>query len=290
MLSINHLIVLQNLINGRSNDVAMTTYFTELLKLPISMIFNRIRFGTNALNIGKIKAVGDGTKLLVSLTGIERPIVIPNDLKSLTQLRCTARELINPFNPHFYESHGTKIRKKDVVVDCGAAEGLFTAIAAEKAEHVYAIEPLPEYADILRDTFRESHHVEVIACALGDKDGTARLENMGTMSKLSENGSTIVTLRSIDSLFFNKDIKVDFIKADLEGSEISMIRGARKTIESNKPRIAITTYDGPEYASIIKSILIKYNPDYHIRTKGIITRLNSWSDDNLNWPIMLHAS
>jgi hypothetical protein len=116
------------------------------------------------------------------------------------------------------------------------------------------------------------------------------MENLGTMSRLSESGSMVVSLRSIDSLFFDNNIEVNYIKADLEGSEIAMIEGAKKTIESYRPRIAITTYDGPEYANQVKMILKKCNPDYRIRTKGVICRLNSWSDENLNWPVMLHAS
>ena len=66
-----------------------------------------------------------------------------------------------------------------------------------------------------------------------------------------------------NKLFFEKNIPVNYIKADLEGSEPEMIQGAVKTISKYKPRIAITTYhkknDADDIYKILKSIDSKYN-------------------------------
>jgi FkbM family methyltransferase len=50
---------------------------------------------------------------------------------------------------------------------------------------------------------------------------------------------------SIDDFVREKNIsKVDFIKMDIEGAEQSALRGAKKTLEKDKPRLAITIYHG----------------------------------------------
>lgn len=77
-----------------------------------------------------------------------------------------------------------------------------------------------------------------------------------------------------------KELKIDYIKADIEGYEENMIIGTLKTIKQSKPKIAINTYHkGQDYKKLIK-IITEIVPEYKYKLKGI---------DYLNGnPVMLH--
>lgn len=282
--------VLENLINGRTTDLGVRSYLTEVARVLPAHMFDRVVLGRDSLKGAMVsKLFSDGSKLRITFSKGQYSIVVQGDEKSLTQLKCTARELLNPFHPHYYLSYGTKIKRGDVVVDCGAGEGLFTAIAERMASMVYSIEPLPSFALCLRYAFSDKPNIKIMEYALGDRNQIMGFEDDGTTSRLSSKGQIDVAVRTVDSLFFDEGIPIDYIKADLEGSEIDMLRGAEKTIESCKPRIAIATYDGPDYALRVKKLLRKCNPSYRVRSRGITCRLNAESDGNMNWPVLVHA-
>jgi len=173
------------------------------------------------------------------------------------------KEICYKHDWHYYEKPHTKVRKDDVVLDCGAAEGLFSLTIENRCKKVYAIEPLPLFANALHKTFHNSKNVEIIQCALSNQEGVSFITNEDVSSRIVEKSNIQVKLSTVDKLFFEKDIPVNYIKADLEGSEPEMMQGAVKTITKYKPRIAITTYhkknDANDIYKIIKSIDSKYN-------------------------------
>jgi FkbM family methyltransferase len=204
------------------------------------------------------------------------PISMP--LNSLYQV---IEESLNPKDWHFFEIPQTKVEKDDIVVDCGAAEGLFSFLVASKCSKVYAIEPLPLFIEALEKTFSSTPNVEIIPVALSNESGSGFMSNDSIASSVNEKGEIPIALQTIDNLFFNKGQKVNYIKADLEGFEIQMLEGAKETIKLNKPKIAITTYHNKDHAELIEKILREYNPSYKFITKGI----EPWSGG----PVMLHA-
>jgi hypothetical protein len=80
--------------------------------------------------------------------------------------------------------------------------------------------------------------------------------------------------------FFSKGKRVDYIKADLEGNEILMIKGAIKTIKKYKPKIAITTYHTNQDYKEMLSLILDIVPEYKWKIKGIEERVGN--------PVMLH--
>jgi FkbM family methyltransferase len=175
---------------------------------------------------------------------------------------------------------------EDTVADCGAAEGLFTLTVAHRCRYVFAIEPAPAFVRALERTLAGFTNVSVLPCALAESDGVVRLSAGGITSRVIEtDDGQLVPARAIDSLFVRQGRRLDYLKADLEGAEVSMLRGAIETIRACAPRVAITTYHRREHAGQIAALLRDIHPDYHIFVKGIMPQdgrpvmLHAWMDD-----------
>ncbi|WP_426327658.1 FkbM family methyltransferase [Pedobacter sp. R-06] len=193
-----------------------------------------------------------------------------------------------PQHWHYYEIPQTAIAPGDVVVDCGSAEGFFAFRHQYTAGRIYAMEPLPLFIDSLQELFHQKNNVAILPVAAGDTCQKAYInitsDNTilnGTIGQRSENGEAIeVDVVTIDSLFAEKGIKIDYLKADIEGFEENMIRGALETIRESKPKIAITTYHkGQDYEKLI-TLIKNVVPEYNYLVKGI-----HYLSGN---PIMLH--
>ena len=210
---------------------------------------------------------GDGY-VKVELRGIDRPLYWPASLP-IGQLCAIALELSLPVHWHYYEVPETRVLPQDVVLDCGAAEGLFTLRVIERCREAVLVEPLPLFLDCLRRTFEGEPRVRIVAAALADRCGTASLEENGPSSHLvNGGGGPTVEVLTVDELCTRLDLAPTYLKADLEGFEPGMIAGARETIRRHRPRIAVTTYDRREIASEIVSLLRSFDPSYRIRTRG----------------------
>lgn len=158
---------------------------------------------------------------------------------------------------HYYEIPQTKIEQNDVVVDCGSAEGFFVYKYRQNCKHIYCIEPLPVFCRALHKLFDDCANVTII-----------------------EANEIPVEAITIDSLFADKGVTINFLKADLEGFEEKMILGALKTIQMFKPKIAITTYHpGTDYNKIIK-IIRQVVPKYQFILKGV--------EELMGNPVILH--
>lgn len=124
-------------------------------------------------------------------------------------------------SPHLYLEGDFDVAQNDVVIDVGAAEGIFTLSIIEKAKRVYLIEADDEWIEALGYTFKRYHEkIEIINAFIADYEGynTHKLDNL-----ICE--------------------EVNFIKMDIEGCEYSAMNGAKKLIrESNRIRCAVCVY------------------------------------------------
>jgi len=217
----------------------------------------------------------------VYFKGINDPLYFPSnfDFKSFEMVIV---ESFYPDNWHYYELPQTKVGLDDIVVDCGAAEGLFSFLVFKRCKKVYLIEPHPIFIRSLQKTFEKTNNVELLQYALSEDESIAHLMNNGISSTISNKITDInVRVTTIDKLFFERNIPVSYLKIDLEGYDYSAIVGAEKLIKQNKPKIAITTYHQIEHARKISSFLKMIDPSYKIYIKGIHQETGS--------PIMLHA-
>ena len=133
-----------------------------------------------------------------------------------------------------------------VSVDAGANLGVFTLFLSKYSRSVCCYEPVPWLADRLRDRFLASN-VTVESCALGDveEEMTLRIPLVGDFSDASIVGKPVtqveevgVQVRRLDT-FALKD--VGFVKIDVEGYEMELLRGAETTLKENMPNMYIET-------------------------------------------------
>lgn len=130
-------------------------------------------------------------------------------------------------------------------VDVGAHTGtVLTQILryAPAGEHV-AFEPLPAQAGILRDAFPS---VQVHQAAVGASAGTAEFTHVTgspELSGLRDRGFSAqsevfeVAIRTLDDSI-EPARKIDFIKIDVEGGELDVLKGGKRLLLRDRPLIA----------------------------------------------------
>lgn len=222
---------------------------------------------------------GDGLAA-VQIKGLEGRLYVPES--TVGSLQITLPEQLDDWHWHYYEIPQTRVEPDDIVFDCGSAEGLFAFINRQRCRRVYAFEPLPAFVKGLSRTFSGDTNVEVVPCALGESPGPAYIREAGMSTCVTADTSgTPVTIESIDHYCAQRNIRISYLKADLEGFEMSLLRGAVESLRAFKPKIAITTYHRKEDPVEIAHWLKKVNPSYRLLLKGL-NRIH-------RNPVMLHA-
>ena len=143
-----------------------------------------------------------------------------------------------PDSPHCYLQNSERYPETgDIIVDAGAAEGVFVLDIIDIIEKAYLIECDKEWEIPLKKTFSKwRHKIEIVQKYIGDRD----------------DGQMI----SLDTFFYDK--KVDVLKADIEGAEEAMLLGGGDTFKNKVKKAFICTYHSPNAEDIIKRYLEDY--------------------------------
>lgn len=205
--------------------------------------------------------------------GLAQPFYCPASA-SWVDLCQTIDECFNPANWHHFLSQQTSIGPDDVVVDCGAAEGLFSFTIAARARRVYAVEPVPFWHAALARTFRSFDNVELVQAGVGHKSSSMHMTDDQVNSHISAQGSLEVPITTLDALFAEQEFPVSFIKADIEGFEFPMLLGAEALIRRHRPKLALTVYHDTNFHGEMIAFLRDIHRDYQFRTRGIAANGN----------------
>lgn len=88
-----------------------------------------------------------------------------------------------------------------------------------------------------------SNKYEIFHLGMSDKIGQLSIRKCRDAGcSLSRKGGNIVNLTTIDIEVKKRNLKVGFIKADVEGIGLDVIKGGSETIKSQKPVIEIAIY------------------------------------------------
>jgi len=130
-------------------------------------------------------------------------------------------------------------------VDVGANVGYYTRMAARIVGpngKVLAFEPLPTAYQLLQRNSADLVNVLALQSALGDRSGTVPFyvhpsgDQSSTMNMGDAQEQIRVEIKTLDSMTGQFD-RVDFIKIDVEGSELQVLQGGKETIERFEPVI-----------------------------------------------------
>jgi FkbM family methyltransferase len=142
-------------------------------------------------------------------------------------------------------------------------------------------------ARLIKEWALELTSVELINKGLGENDCRLSAEcDNGQMTNLvlradSGAASTAIDIVSLDN--FLRERRITFLKADVEGMEMSLLKGARSAIRAHKPKIAISVYHYPADIPDIANYLAELVPEYqfalrHHSPQLMETVLYCWVD------------
>lgn len=189
--------------------------------------------------------------------------------------------------------------EKESYVDAGAYVGdsVEQFIWAQNGvfSKIYAFEPgLAQFAALKTRTARLTGEwaldpitIELVNAGLGETDGSVsagsasgQLTNL-TIHKDSASSAMTVDIVSLDS--YLRGDRITFLKADVEGMEMALLKGAESTIQRHKPKISICVYHYPCDIPDIANYLAALVPDYqfalrHHSPQLMETVLYCWTD------------
>ena len=163
--------------------------------------------------------------------------------------------------------------KNEVFVDVGGFDG-FTSLEFIKRcpeyRGIYFFEPELRNMDIAKSRLSKYENINFLQQGLSNKKDTVRFSIGGSSSAISTDGEIEIKVDSLDNIL---DDTVTFIKMDIEGAEGMAIEGARKTIATSHPRLAICVYhkadDMWKIAEQVLSIRGNYNIYLRHYTEGV---------------------
>jgi FkbM family methyltransferase len=161
------------------------------------------------------------------------------------------------YKQYYFERGGVNIKPEpgDQVIDAGGCFGdtaLGFADSVGDLGHVYVFDPLPKHCGIMREQLEMNPglapRISIFPLGLSDRvNDAAPLVEDGVIDPGARVMSPAVPITTIDEVVDRHNVpRVDFVKMDIEGSELNALRGAEATLRRWRPKLAISLYHRPE--------------------------------------------
>ncbi len=175
-------------------------------------------------------------------------------------------------------------------IDVGAHVGLWSMWLVKYFHRVEAFEPVPDHARLFPhnvDMTKVTLHREALGAAAGvvtietaaDETGSAHIAVNGGGDKRQGHANLLsynnIELRTLDSYEFEN---VDFIKIDVEGTELDVVKGARETLLRCRPNLVVEQKGNERFYGHGKNAAVAYLHKLGFVTKKIISgdHLMAW--------------
>ncbi|MCM1541796.1 MAG: FkbM family methyltransferase [Blautia sp.] len=167
----------------------------------------------------------------------------------------------------YFDKDIMRFSDDEVMVDCGAYIGdTIEEFVKRNSEykHIYALEPDNNIIAFLKENARSAKdRLTIFPVAAWSKKETLSFadDGIGT-GHVGRGGGRRIEADSIDNLL--SGAYVSFIKMDIEGAEMEALTGACRTIQENKPKLAICIYHKYEDLYRIPMYVKSLVPEYRI--------------------------
>jgi len=164
------------------------------------------------------------------------------------------------------------VKKGDVIIDGGAYKGETALWFAKKTEEyceIHAFEAVYEFAKVMQENIVNNNlqdKIYVQAKGLWNEETKLGMFLQDSVSEcLTESLENQIETTTIDIYIKSNNIKkVDFIKLDVEASELMAILGAKETIAKFAPKMAICIYHRLDHIYEIPNLVLSIYPHYDI--------------------------
>ncbi len=146
----------------------------------------------------------------------------------------------------------------DSVIDVGANRGDWTAAAAARLSprgirRFFCVEPIPTFANVIRDRLKNTAGIELIERVLSDRSGgTAEIFEAGGGGRMyrdyrgADEGTALTTKKIVshhvpiatgDEVFGALGVAPYLLKIDCDGHDLHVLRGFRQTLKDKRPLV-----------------------------------------------------
>jgi FkbM family methyltransferase len=148
----------------------------------------------------------------------------------------------------------SQLKAGDVAADIGCHKGAYTYWMRRRvgpSGAVFAFEPQPQQVEYLRAVFSAMAYdnVAVVPMAVSDQVGQLTLHvpsGAGQTHAASleprhgaGSGQLLVEVTTLDQFFSEQDRPPNFLKIDVEGHELAVLRGAQQILQAHKPVLLV---------------------------------------------------
>lgn len=167
------------------------------------------------------------------------------------------------FDLLLYDFHLCPTPREGIVLDVGANVGFYSMYALDRSNYVISMEPSVNCIPALHKNLESYTSSLIVEKGAWSSDGEANFsvnEGIPGCSRVVDSGSNVIPVVTIDHLMTELGVdKLDFIKMDIEGSEMEALAGASETIKRFQPRMSLSLYHKPtdekDIINYIKSLV-----------------------------------
>lgn len=119
----------------------------------------------------------------------------------------------------------------------------FVECTGSKYKKIYYIEPNNDVYQRGKENLKNSDNLVFICAGVGEKEGVLKFSGAEDYGHVDDSGEETIKIVTLDEVI---DERPTFIKMDIEGAELSALKGAACIIKENSPKLAICVYHKPE--------------------------------------------